>query len=97
MRHATYVIFPNAVTPRVEDLIVAANPYYEVVVMKSRRMDYQKTVWHWRDRLRKNEKLIREKWGPTPYEDHDRYLTTCIKAFDNNWQSLHQFSLRRLD
>ncbi len=97
MRHATYVIFPNAVTPRVEDIIVAANPYYEVIEMHSRRPDYRMTTWHWRDRLRQNEKVILEKWGQQVYDDYDRYLSTCIKAFEMNWQSLHQFSLKRLD
>ncbi|MEZ4749738.1 MAG: hypothetical protein R3B54_03655 [Bdellovibrionota bacterium] len=41
--------------------------------------------------------MIREKWGSQVYEDYDRYLSTCIKAFENNWQSLHQYSLKRLD
>ena len=97
MRHSTYTIFPGAVTPRVEDLVVASYPYYEVMEMKSRRMHYRETTWHWRDRLRKNETLIREKWGSQVFEDYDRYLSTCVKAFENCWQSLHQFSLKRLD
>lgn len=96
MRHATYVMFPNALTPRVEDLVTAAQPYYEVVQMHSRRYHYKMTCWHWRDRLRRNESRIRQKWGARLFDDYDRYLSTCINAFENNWQSLHQFSLRRL-
>jgi cyclopropane-fatty-acyl-phospholipid synthase len=96
LRHATYVIFPNAVTPRVEDLIIAANPYYEVVEMHSMRDHYKATCGEWLARLRKHEGKIKEKWGVQVFDDYDRYLSTCVKAFEHNWQSLHQFSLRRL-
>ncbi len=97
MRHATYVIFPNAVTPRVEDIIVSSIPYYELVELHSRRFDYRKTTWHWRERLRSHKATIVTKWGNRVFDDYDRYLSTCIKAFENNWQSLHQYSFRRLD
>jgi len=97
LRHATYTIFPGAVTPRVEDLIVAAHPYYEVMTMYSMRDHYQRTCEHWLMRLQKNEQYIRKTWGDQVYSDYDRYLSTCITAFIKSWQSLHQFSLRRLD
>ncbi len=97
VRHSTYTIFPGAVTPRVEDLIVASIPYYEVMEMKSRRRHYRQTTFQWREGLRKHEKEIRAKWGDQVFVDYDRYLTTCVKAFEQNWQSLHQFSLKRLD
>ncbi len=97
MRHATYVIFPGAVTPRVEDLIVASIPYYEVTEMHSMRFHYKRTCEHWRERLRNHESMIREKWSPQVFDDYERYLSTCINAFENNWQSLHQFQLKRLD
>ncbi|MCB0405942.1 MAG: class I SAM-dependent methyltransferase [Bdellovibrionales bacterium] len=97
LRHATYVIFPGAVTPRVEDIIVATIPYFEVMEMHSMRFHYRKTCEHWLTRLQKHEALIREKWGSEVFEDYDRYLSTCITAFENNWQSLHQYSLKRLD
>jgi cyclopropane-fatty-acyl-phospholipid synthase len=93
----TYAIFPGGITPRMEDIVQAVNPYWEVVEMKTRREDYGKTCWHWRDRLRKNEALIREKWGDEVFADYDRYLTTCVRAFDKHYQSLAQWSLRRID
>lgn len=97
LRHATYVIFPGAVTPRVEDIIVAAHPYYEVMEMHSRRFHYKKTCEHWLAGVQKNEALILKKWGAQVYSDYTRYLSTCIKAFEHNWQSLHQYSLKRLE
>jgi cyclopropane-fatty-acyl-phospholipid synthase len=97
LRHGTYIIFPGAVTPRVEDIVVASIPYYEVMEMHSRRLHYKKTCEHWLAGLVKHESMIREKWGTQVYEDYHRYLSTCIKAFEKNWQSLHQYSLKRLD
>lgn len=97
LRHSTYTIFPNAVTPRVEDLIVASFPYYEVKEVYSRRLHYRKTCEHWLTRLQKNEKVVLEKWGQGVYDDYVRYLSCCIKAFENHWQSLHQFSFKRID
>jgi cyclopropane-fatty-acyl-phospholipid synthase len=97
IKHATYIIFPGAVTPRVEDIIVAANPYYEVMEMHSRRFHYKKTCEHWLTGVQKHETEIRAKWGAQVFDDYTRYLSTCIKAFEENWQSLHQYSLKRLD
>jgi len=48
-------------------------------------------------RLRDHEGLIRQKWGDVVFDDYNRYLTTCVNAFENDWQSLHQWSLRRKD
>ena len=93
----TYKIFPGGITPRMEDIVQAVNPYFEVMETKTRREDYGKTCWHWRDRLRKNEALIREKFGDEPYDDYERYLSTCVRAFEMHYQSLAQWSLRRID
>jgi cyclopropane-fatty-acyl-phospholipid synthase len=95
--HATYKIFPGGITPRLEDIIQAVNPYWEVKEIKTRRVDYQKTCEHWRSRMRRQEGLIRQKWGNEVYEDYDRYLSTCIRAFDLHYQSLAQYSLKRID
>ena len=93
----TYTIFPGGITPRLEEIIAAVNPYWEVLEVKSRRLHYQKTCTHWRQRLRDHEKVIRDRWGAKVFEDYDRYLSTCIRAFDMHYQSLAQYSLRRID
>lgn len=93
----TYEIFPGGITPRMEDIVQAVNPYWEVVEVKTRREHYGRTCWHWRDRLRRNEALIRSRFGDKVYDDYDRYLTTCVRGFDKHYQSLAQWSLRRID
>ncbi len=93
----TYEIFPGGITPRMEDIVMGVNPYWEIVETKTRREDYGKTCWHWRDRMRTNETLIREKWGDKVFADYDRYLSTCVTAFEKHYHSLAQWSLRRID
>ncbi len=97
LRHTTYIIFPGGITPRVEDIVVASQPYWEIMDVRSMRQDYKRTIEHWRTRLRDHEPVIREGWGDVVFEDYDRYLTTCVRAFDQDWHSLHQWSLRRND
>jgi cyclopropane-fatty-acyl-phospholipid synthase len=93
----TYEIFPGGIVPRLEEIIAAVNPYWEVVEVKTRRLDYLKTTWHWRDRLRKNEAKIRATWGDKVYDDYERYLSTCVTGFEKHYQSLAQYSLKRID
>ena len=93
----TYAIFPGGITPRMEDIVTAVNPYWEVVEVRTRREDYRRTCQHWRDRLRGHEALVRERWGDQLFVDYDRYLTACIRAFEMHYQSLAQWSLRRID
>jgi len=93
----TYTIFPGGITPRLEEIISAVNPYWEVVECQTRRLHYQRTCEHWRARLRDHHDVIVKKWGEQLYVDYDRYLTTCVRAFGMHYQSLAQYALRRID
>ena len=93
----THNIFPGGLNPRLEDIIQAVNPYWEVVTCHTRREHYGKTTGEWQRRLRLNEKTIRSKWGDKLFEDYDRYLGTCVTAFEKHYSSLAQYELRRID
>jgi cyclopropane-fatty-acyl-phospholipid synthase len=93
----THVIFPGGLNPRLEDIIQAVNPYWEVMQVASRRVDYQRTTAEWLRRMRLQEKAIRQKWGDKVFDDYDRYLSTCVRAFDMHYSSLAQYELRRID
>ncbi|MBM4358877.1 MAG: class I SAM-dependent methyltransferase, partial [Deltaproteobacteria bacterium] len=93
----THVIFPGGLNPRLEDVIQAVNPYWEVVTVKQRRRDYQRTTAEWLRRMRIHEATIRKTWGDKVFDDYDRYLSTCVTAFDKFYSSLAQYELRRLD
>jgi cyclopropane-fatty-acyl-phospholipid synthase len=93
----TKEIFPGGLNPRLDELIQAVNPYWEVLTLHTRREDYRRTTAEWLRRLRLNEALIRQKWGDKVFDDYDRYLSTCVRAFSIHYSSLVQMELRRID
>ncbi|MSP25496.1 MAG: class I SAM-dependent methyltransferase [Myxococcales bacterium] len=93
----THVIFPGGLNPRLEDIVQAVNPYWEIITVKQRRQDYQRTTAEWLRRMRLHEARIRSEWGDRVFDDYDRYLSTCVRAFDQFYSSLAQYELRRCD
>ena len=73
---------------------MAIRPYWEVVEMRTQREDYGRTTGEWLRRLRANEATIRKTWGDKLYVDYERYLDTCVRAFDAYWSSDVQLKLR---
>ncbi len=97
------VIFPGGLNPRLEELVTACGQSWEIVELKTRREDYGKTTAEWLRRLRLNEKKIKEKWGAIKmsdggnlYDNYERYLSTCVRAFANHWSSDVQMKLRHI-
>ena len=90
------IIFPGGLNPRIEELVVAINPKWEIEQLIMRRKDYRNTTAEWHRRLMANEEKIRKTWGDQVYEDYDRYLGTCVVAFDNHWSGDVQMKLRRI-
>ncbi|HEY8428391.1 MAG TPA: class I SAM-dependent methyltransferase, partial [Sandaracinaceae bacterium] len=88
------VIFPGGLNPRLEELVMAVRPYWEIVEMRTQRESYGKTTAEWLRRMRQHEALIREKWGDKLFEDYERYLDTCVRAFNAYWSSDVQMKLR---
>jgi len=91
------VIFPGGLNPRIEDLIMAVNPRWEILEMHMRREDYGKTTAEWLRRMKLHEAQIRQTWGDQVFDDYDRYLSTCVRGFANHWAGDVQFKLRRID
>lgn len=90
------VIFPGGLNPRLEELVAAVNPYWEILELRTQRTSYGRTTGEWLRRFRSHEKTIREKWGDQVFDDYDRYLSTCVRAFDAHWSSDVQMKLRHI-
>ena len=91
------VIFPGGLNPRLEELIMAVNPSWEILELKTRRTHYGRTTAEWLRRMRLHEKQIKDTWGEQLFVDYDRYLSTCVRAFAAHWSSDVQMKLRRID
>lgn len=87
------VIFPGGLNPRLEELITAIRPYWECVEMRTQRTSYGRTTAEWLRRMRLHEAEIRERWGDQVFDDYDRYLSTCVRAFESYWSSDVQMKL----
>lgn len=90
------VIFPGGLNPRLEEMIMAIRPYWECMEMRTQRTSYGRTTGEWLRKLRLHEATIRAKWGDQVFVDYERYLDTCVRAFDQHWSSDVQMKLRRV-
>ena len=90
------VIFPGGLNPRLEELVAAVNPYWEILEVRTQRECYGKTTAEWLRRMRAHEATIRERFGDQVFDDYDRYLSTCVRAFANHWSSDVQMKLRHI-
>lgn len=90
-------IFPGAISPRLEELVVAMSPYWELMEIFTRRTHYARTCRAWRDRLGAREPLVRERFGSELYERYDRYLGVAATSFEEGYATLGQLRLRRKD
>jgi cyclopropane-fatty-acyl-phospholipid synthase len=96
MAHITYTMFPGGFAVRLAEVMEAVNRYWEVMEVRTRRLDYLRTCDQWLARLRAHEAEIRERYGDRVFEDYDRYLSACVTAFHKQYVSLAQYSLRRI-
>jgi cyclopropane-fatty-acyl-phospholipid synthase len=96
MAHITYTMFPGGFAVRLAEVMEACSRYWEIVEVKTRRLDYLRTCAHWLQRLRSHEPRIRGRYGDGVFRDFERYLAACITAFDKNYVSLAQYSLKRI-
>jgi cyclopropane-fatty-acyl-phospholipid synthase len=90
------VIFPGGLNPRIEELVVAISPSWELEELIMRRTDYGKTTGEWLRRMREHETHIRATWGDQLFDDYERYLDTCVRGFASHWSGDVQMKLRRI-
>lgn len=97
LRFTADVIFPGGLNPRIEELVAAISPRWELIELHMMRENYGKTTAEWLRRLRMHEDTIRAKWGDLVYDDYDRYLNACVRQFDLHYSGDVQMKLRRID
>jgi cyclopropane-fatty-acyl-phospholipid synthase len=93
----TYGIFPGAINPRLEAIMAAVNPYWEVVEVHMRREHYARTCAAWHERLVARRDDVITRWGEARYMEYEHYFRRISEAFHAGYGSLAQISLRRMD
>ncbi|MCB9680071.1 MAG: class I SAM-dependent methyltransferase [Alphaproteobacteria bacterium] len=89
------VIFPGGRNPRLEELVMAVRPSWEILELRMQREDYGRTTAEWLRRMRQHEDHIRATWGDALFDDYERYLDTCVRGFAAQWIGDVQMKLRR--
>jgi len=90
------VIFPGGRNPRLEELVQAVRPSWEIQELRMQREDYGRTTAEWLRRMRLHERYIRDTWGNQLFDDYERYLDTCVRGFAAYWIGDVQMKLRRV-
>ena len=92
------IIFPGGRNPRLEELVQAIRPNWELQELRMQRRDYGKTTAEWLRRMRLNEAFIRKTWGDQLFDDYERYLDTCVRGFadEHQWIGDVQMKLVRV-
>lgn len=90
------VIFPGGRNPRLEELVQAVRPSWEIQELRMQREDYGRTTAEWLRRMRLHERHIRDTWGDRLFDDYERYLDTCVRGFAAYWIGDVQMKLRRV-
>jgi cyclopropane-fatty-acyl-phospholipid synthase len=90
------VIFPGGRNPRLEELVQAVRPKWEILELRTQRKDYGRTTGEWLRRMRMHEEYIRKTWGDELYDDYERYLDTTVRGFAALWSSDVQMKLVRV-
>jgi cyclopropane-fatty-acyl-phospholipid synthase len=101
LRFTAEVIFPGGLNPRLEELISSCSSSWEVIALVTNRLNYRDTAAHWLYRFRQNHETIMGKGlggrlmsnGETVWNNYERYLATCVRAFEMHWSSGVQMCL----
>lgn len=91
----TEEIFPESGLPTLADIVVAAEPSWRIVRLRSDPDHYAATLRIWQDRLEANREAANELVGRSTYRRYTRYLRLCRALFDQRACTLYRISLQR--
>jgi len=91
----TEEIFPESGLPTLADVVVAAEPSWRIVRLRSDPDHYAATLRIWQDRLEANREAANELVGRSTYRRYSRYLRLCRALFDQRACTLYRISLQR--
>jgi cyclopropane fatty-acyl-phospholipid synthase-like methyltransferase len=82
-------------SPRVQDIIQAVSPYWELMEVQIYQDDDHRTASEWLARLRAADPCLGALCGDRAYASHDQELQLCLRRLEHNQLTLAHFSLRR--
>jgi cyclopropane-fatty-acyl-phospholipid synthase len=90
-------IFPDSDLPRLEEIVVACEGLFEVMLVRNDRIDYARTCEQWANNLRAKRKEAIALVGPEQVQRYERYLKLSAFGFWTGNISLLRLSLKPIE
>jgi cyclopropane-fatty-acyl-phospholipid synthase len=88
-------IFPESTLPRVGELTEAFDPWFDMVEMHNRPIDYARTLREWIGGLRRNRERLTRDYNADIVKRYMRGFTLFVMGFENGVIGLTRFSLKK--
>jgi cyclopropane-fatty-acyl-phospholipid synthase len=90
-------IFPDSDLPRLEEIVVACDGLFEIVMVRNDRMDYSRTCEIWANNLRAKRKEAIALVGREQVQRYERYLKLSAYGFLTGNICLLRLTLRPIE
>lgn len=90
-------IFPDSDLPRLEEIVVACDGLFEIVIVRNDRVDYARTCEQWANNLRARRKEAIALVGPEQVARYERYLKLSAFGFWTGNITLLRLTLRPIE
>jgi cyclopropane-fatty-acyl-phospholipid synthase len=90
-------IFPDSDLPRLEEIVLACEGLFEIVMVRNDRIDYARTCEQWANNLRAKRKEAIALVGPEQVARYERYLKLSAYGFWTGNITLLRFTLRPIE
>ncbi|MBI3674247.1 MAG: class I SAM-dependent methyltransferase, partial [Rhizobiales bacterium] len=87
-------IFPESDLPRLEEIVIACDGLFEIVMVRNDRMDYSRTCEIWARNLRARRAEAVALVGPDQVQRYERYLKLSAMGFLTGKIWLLRFKLK---
>ena len=89
-------IFPETDLPRLTEIAIASEKYFEIVTLRNDRKDYELTCRKWLSQLQKNKKEAIELVGEKTVKNYEKYLQLAIYGFYGGKINLLRIAMKKL-
>lgn len=90
-------IFPETDTPRLGELVFAADRLFEIVHLRNDRDDYRRTLRAWFSNLKSRREEAVAMKGEAEIRKFEQYLRLMAYMFEVGGLDLHRITLRKID
>ncbi len=88
-------VFPGSALPEMQDLRIAAENMYELIELRTLKLDYAQTLIEWRKRLNQNKEYVIDCYGKELWKHYNKYFSAAERSFAHGYTALAQMSFKK--